>query len=66
MKIYIQSNRFQQLAAKVSEDTFKSFGLETEIILAENYKQITNFFGNSYIRKGKKVIFRDDLQSFTL
>ena len=66
MKIYIQSNRFQQLAAKVSEDTFKSFGLETEIILAENYKQITNFFGSSYIRKGKKVIFKDDLQSFTL
>ena len=66
MKIYIQSNRFQQIAAKVSEDTFKSFGLKTEIILVENFSEITNFFGSSYIRKGKKVIFKDDLQSFTL
>ena len=66
MKIYIQSNRFQHIAAKAASLTFSSFGLETKIILVEDHKNITKHFGSYYLRKGKKVEFRDDLQSFTL
>tara|TARA_S200000501_G_scaffold351700_1_gene369811 strand:- start:482 stop:1324 length:843 start_codon:yes stop_codon:yes gene_type:complete len=66
MKIYIQSNRIQEIAAKVSSETFNSFGLSSKIIFVEDFKQITKYFGSTYIRKGKKVIFKDDLQSFTL
>ena len=66
MKIYIQSNRFQQIAAKVSAETFNSFGHTPKIIYVEDFKEITKYFGSTYLRKGKKVIFKDDLQSFTL
>ena len=66
MKIYIQSNRFQQIAAKVSSETFNSFGLSSQIVSLENFKEITKFFGSTYLRKGKKVVFKNDLQSFTL
>ena len=66
MKIYIQSNRIQEIAAKVSSETFNSFGLSSKIVFVEDYKEITKYFGKSYLRKGKKVIFKDDLQSFTL
>ena len=66
MKIYIQSNRFQGIAAKVSSETFNSFGHSSEIIYVENFNEITKYFGRKYLRKGKEVIFKDDLQSFTL
>lgn len=66
MKIYIQSNRYQQIAAKVSSETFNSFGLSSKIVCLEDFKEITKFFGSTYLRKGKKTIFKDDLQSFTL
>ncbi len=66
MKIYIQSNRFQGIAAKVSSETFNSFGYSSEIIYVEKFNEITKYFGHKYLRKGKKVIFKDDLQSFTL
>ena len=60
MKIYIQSNRIQEIAAKVSSETFNSFGLSSKIVFVEDYKEITKHFRKSYIRKGKKVIFKDD------
>ena len=66
MKIYIQSNRFQGIAAKVSSETFNSFGHSSEIIYVENFNEITKYFGRKYLRKGKEKIFKDDLQSFTL
>ncbi len=66
MKIYIQSNRFQGIAAKVSSETFNSFGHSSEIIYVEDFKEITKYFGRKYLRKGKEKIFKDDLQSFTL
>ena len=45
MKVYIQCNRRQHLAAKVSEYTFKKFNLDTEIILIEEcdfFKKLKN------------------------
>lgn len=66
MKIYIQSNRFQGITAKVSSETFNSFGHSSEIIYVEDFKEITKYFGRKYLRKGKEKIFKDDLQSFTL
>ena len=66
MKIYIQSNRFQGIAAKVSSETFNSFGHSSKIINVEDFNEITKYFGHKYLRKGKEVIFKDDLQSFTL
>ena len=65
MKVYIACNRFQFLAAKVASYSFSRFGFETKIINVENYRQITKFFNRHYLKKGKKVIFRNDLQSFT-
>lgn len=38
MKIYIPSNRFQGIAAKVSSETFNSFGHSSEIIYVEDFK----------------------------
>ena len=56
MKIYIQSNRFQGIAAKVSSETFNSFGHSSEIIYVEDFKEITKYFGCKYLRKGKEKI----------
>tara|TARA_Y100001970_G_scaffold286896_1_gene410193 strand:- start:380 stop:1234 length:855 start_codon:yes stop_codon:yes gene_type:complete len=68
MKVYIQSNRFQNIAAKVAKYSFVKNGYENvEIINLENNETLKKFFGKKYKRKGKKVTFTiDDLQSFTL
>lgn len=66
MKIYIQSNQKQFLAAKVSAYSFNRFGYETHIMKIEDTQVLKSKFGSSYLRSGKNKIFKDDLQSFTL
>ena len=66
MKVYIQCNRRQHLAAKVSEYTFKKFNLDTEIILIEECDFFKKLKNQKYLRNGKKTVYKDDLQSFTL
>ena len=68
MKVYIQSNRFQNIAAKVAKYSFVKNGYDdVEIIDLETNETLKKYFGKKYNRKGKKVIFStNDLQSFTL
>jgi hypothetical protein len=66
MKVYIQSNKCQSLAAKVASYSFERFKIPTEIIDVDKHSIIKNLFNKNYIRNGKKQIFKEDLQSFTL
>lgn len=66
MKVYIQSNKYQSLAAKVASYSFERFKIPTEIIDVDKHSIIKNLFNKNYIRNGKKQIFKEDLQSFTL
>ena len=66
MKIYIQSNQYQKLAALVSKYSFERFGHQVEIMSVEENDLITKKLNQKILRKGKKKIYRDDLQSFTL
>ena len=66
MKVYIQSNKYQKIAAKVSAYSFERFGLKTEYINFEDNKILNDYLGYSYLRKDKTCIFKDDLQSFTI
>tara|TARA_B100000965_G_scaffold10128_1_gene7870 strand:+ start:1318 stop:2172 length:855 start_codon:yes stop_codon:yes gene_type:complete len=68
MKVYIQSNKFQNIAAKVAKYSFVKNGYDdVEIIDLETNETLKKYFGKKYNRKGKKVIFStNDLQSFTL
>ena len=65
MKVYITSNRYQNLAAKVAAYSFSRFGYETQIINVEDFDKIKSNFKKKYLKKGKIKIFEDDLQSFT-
>ena len=68
MKIYIQSNPQQEVAAKIAKHTFLKHGAKNIILLNlfENRTLIKNF-GKTYLRNGKLIKFNpDDLQSFTL
>jgi len=66
MKVYIQSNKYQKIAAKVAAYSFERFGLKTEYLNFEDNKFLNHYLGHSYLRKGKNCIFKDDLQSFTI
>ena len=66
MKVYIQSNKKQHVAAKVSQFTFKKFNLDAEIVLIEECDFFKEIINKTHLRNGKKTIFKDDLQSFTL
>ena len=66
MKIYIQSNKYQKLAAIVSKYSFERFGHEVEIMSVEENDLLMDKHNKEILRKGKKTIYRNDLQSFTL
>ena len=66
MKVFIQSNKFQNTAAQVSKYSFEKFGYKCEIISFEDFPILKDCIGRTYLRKGKQKVFRDDLQSFTL
>ena len=66
MKIYIQSNKYQKLASIVSKYSFERFGHEVEIMNVEENDFLKDKLNHEILRKGKKTIYRNDLQSFTL
>ena len=66
MKIYIQSNKYQKLASMVSKYSFERFGHEVEIMNVEENDFLKDKLNHEILRKGKKTIYRNDLQSFTL
>ena len=66
LKIFIQSNPKQELAAKVS--SFIKHGYKNvEILKLNSVKELKNNFNKTFFRGGKKIVYDlDDLQSFTL
>ena len=68
LKIFIQSNPQQELAAKVSSFSFHKFGFKNiEIIKLKDVNELNDKFNKGYLRGGKKIIYDEkDLQSFTL
>lgn len=72
LKTVILTNKYQKFGAKISKYSFilNSFFDSSNIdILSveENFTILKNYFGRSYIRNGKSVIFKEnDLQSFTI
>jgi len=67
MKIYICTNKFQKLAAKVAAYSFYRFGYKNiEILELEKNDLLKSKLNLTYLRNGKLVKFIDDLQSFTL
>ena len=67
LKVYIQSNPQQELAAKISLFSFKKYGFNNvEILKLHEFASLKNKFGKKYLRHGKFVKYDpDDLQSFT-
>ena len=65
MKIYIQSNKYQSLAAKVSKYSFERFGFKTEIMEFEKNNFLKAYVGKTFLRRKKIIEYEDDLQSFT-
>ena len=54
MKVLIQSNKFQELAAKVSKYSFIKNGFkDVEIINIEDCDILKRNFGRKYLRNGK-------------
>ncbi len=68
IKIFIQTNPQQELAAKVSKYSFNKFGFNNiELLKLNNVELLKKNFGKRYYRNGKLVQFDPyDLQSFTL
>lgn len=69
MKLYIQTNKRQEVAAKISASSFIKNGFNKENIFfmrLEDNKYLKNKFGKKYLRNGKLTTFKNDLQSFTL
>lgn len=68
LKIFIQSNPQQELAAKVSSFSFHKFGFKnTEIIKLKDTNELNDKFNKRYLRGGKRISYnKNDLQSFTL
>ncbi len=68
LKIFIQSNPKQELAAKVSSFSFIKHGYKNvEILKLNSVKELKNNFNKTFFRGGKKIVYDlDDLQSFTL
>ena len=68
MKVLIQSNKFQKIAAEVARYSFIKQGIsDVEIINLEEHDILVKNFGKKYLRNGKLITFdNNDLQSFTL
>ena len=67
MKIYICTNKFQKLAAKVAAHSFYQLGYnDIEILEFEKNGFLKSKLNSTYLRNGKLTKFVDDLQSFTL
>tara|TARA_B100001057_G_C22801852_1_gene931824 strand:- start:736 stop:1581 length:846 start_codon:yes stop_codon:yes gene_type:complete len=67
MKIFICTNKFQKIAAKVSAYSFIKLGFkDIEILELEKNEILQQNLNSYYLRNGKKTKFVDDLQSFTL
>ena len=67
MKIFICTNKFQKLAAKVAAYSFSKLGYrEIEILELEKNEFLKSKLNLTYLRNGKLTKFVDDLQSFTL
>ena len=68
MKVFIQSNKFQKLAASVARYSFIKNGFnDVEILDLESCDVLNRNIGKQYLRNGKLVSFEyNDLQSFTL
>lgn len=66
MKIFIQSNKFQYLVAKVAKYSFERFGHSVEIMDFEQNDFLKNKINYYILRRGKKTPYYNDLQSFTL
>jgi hypothetical protein len=68
MKVLIQSNKFQKIAAEVARYSFIRQGIsDVEIINLEEHDILVKNFGKKYLRNGKLTTFdNNDLQSFTL
>jgi hypothetical protein len=67
MKVFIQSNKYQFLAARVAQFSFLKNGSDdVQIINAEQNSLLKSYYGKEYLRNGKNNIYKDDLQSFTL
>ena len=67
LKIYIQSNPQQELAAKISLFSFKKYGFNNvEILKLHEFSSLKNKFGKKYLSLGRFVKYDPhDLQSFT-
>jgi len=66
MKVYIQSNKYQFLAANVAKYSFERFGLKTEVMNVENNVILIKNLNKKIKRNNKISSYKDDLQSFTL
>ncbi len=66
MKVYIQSNKYQSISAKVAKYSFERFGYEVEIMSLEKNHILLDKINNQIKRNNKIVKYKDDLQSFTL
>lgn len=69
-KIFIQSNKKQAVGALVSKHSIlrnikKSPSVDVEILVAENYPELMAGINRPHLRSGKKMVWRNDLQSFT-
>jgi len=66
MKVFIQSNKYQLIAAKVSQFSFFKNGAEdVEIMQFENNNLLQSYIGLDYLRNSKINKYVNDLQSFT-
>ena len=69
MKIYIQTNNQQRLAAKIAKASFIERGFNKNNIFfldLEENKFLKSYLNSSYIRNGIITKYKNDLQSFTL
>ncbi len=66
MKIYIQSNKFQNIAANVAKYSFERFGHDVKIISVEENELLVKYLNKKILRNGKLSTYKNDLQSFTL
>lgn len=66
MKIYIQTNKQQFLASKISAYSFKRFGLDVKLINFEENDFLKKYVNKKYLRNKKLTKYKDDLQSFTI
>ena len=66
MKVFIQSNSFQSIAAKVAKYSFERFGCNVEIMSVEENKILKDKLNKKMLRNKKVVKYKNDLQSFTL